>query len=130
MNNLIGLHIVVLCALDSNFLVFEEQLDAMFKSEMADLNIDLIATAVLDDHAHILVTCDSEVNASDAIERIMDGIEAITGVAPQEDIHVTLLPPWHVQILAAFVREQRNYHGKGISLEEELDTIFRPNAVR
>lgn len=44
-----------------------------------------------------------------------------------ERLHVTLLPPWHVEILASFVRDQDNFH-KTRTLQQELDEIFLPNA--
>jgi hypothetical protein len=45
-----------------------------------------------------------------------------------EAVHVTLLPPWHVEILASFVRDQDRYHATR-SLEDELNEVFRPNAI-
>ena len=43
-------------------------------------------------------------------------------------VHVTLLPPWHLEIMASFVRDQERYH-ETRSLEDELDEVFRPNGI-
>lgn len=88
---------------------------------------------VLQDHIHVLVLANVETQASDFIHALMDGI---TGVMQRteadfqlsEDVHVTLLPPWHIEILASFIRDQERFH-RTRSVEDELDLVFRPNAL-
>ena len=45
-----------------------------------------------------------------------------------DGVHVTLLPPWHLEIMASFVRDQDRYH-QTRTLEDELDEVFRPNGI-
>ncbi|RPI68171.1 MAG: hypothetical protein EHM43_05640 [Ignavibacteriae bacterium] len=93
----------------------------------------LQAMKVLPDHVHVLVLADAETQASMFIASLMDNITSVMKGSRHdfqlsEDIHVTLLPPWHVEILASFVRDQERFH-QHKTVEEELDLVFRPNAL-
>ncbi len=89
-----------------------------------------------EDHAHVLVTASAEDNIpafiNTLLERLRDEIMTLggpfRGFSWDDAVHVTLLPPWHVEILASFVRDQDHYH-ESRSLEQELDEVFRPNAL-
>lgn len=87
---------------------------------------------VLQDHVHILLGSKAADELGLYIDKIIRSLTAIEqmmgddGFEFDEGVHVTLLPPWHLQILASFVRDQDNYH-KTRSLEMELDEVFRPN---
>ncbi len=88
---------------------------------------------VLRDHIHVLVLANVETQASDFIHALMDGIGGVMQRSEpdfqlSEDVHVTLLPPWHIEILASFIRDQERFH-RTRSVEDELDLVFRPNAL-
>lgn len=89
-----------------------------------------------EDHAHLLVTATAQDDIAAFISALLDELRSVIvacggpfrGFAWDEAVHVTLLPPWHVEILASFVRDQERYHERR-SLEQELDEVFRPNAL-
>lgn len=88
---------------------------------------------VLQDHVHVLIGCKANFDAANCIEKIVQTLKHVEQTLNDPDfefedgVHVTLLPPWHLEILASFVRDQDNYH-KTRTLEMELDEVFRPNA--
>jgi hypothetical protein len=96
----------------------------------------LHATAVQHDHVHILVSVATVKNLHELIDALVSNLQqaVITSDAAmkrftwENGVHVTLLPPWHIEIMASFVRDQDRYHGSR-TLEQELEQVFRPNAV-
>ncbi len=92
---------------------------------------ELYATHVHSDHIHVLMACKTDDVATDAIERILHtSAETLELVEPlltlQTEVHVTLLPPWHLEILASFIRDQTEFH-KRFTVHEELEHVFLPN---
>lgn len=88
------------------------------------------------DHMHVLFVSKDEqsVNtflpafAERARQFISNADSELVSFEWHERLHVTLLPPWHVEILASFVRDQDNFH-RTRTLQEELDEVFLPNAT-
>lgn len=82
------------------------------------------------DHLHVLLTISDEQRGAFFISSSVFSLTEILtehGV-PQgmsDQIHVTLLPPWHVDILASFLRDQDRYH-KTHSVDEEIRQVFQP----
>jgi len=89
-----------------------------------------------EDHAHLLVTASAHDDVPTFLNTLLDTLrERIVALGGpfrafswDEAVHVTLLPPWHIEILASFVRDQDRYH-ETRTLEQELDEVFRPNAL-
>ncbi|MBL0321611.1 MAG: hypothetical protein IPP80_04385 [Ignavibacteria bacterium] len=89
-----------------------------------------------EDHAHLLVTATAQEDVPSFLNTLLDTLREhivalggpFRGFSWDEAVHVTLLPPWHVEILASFVRDQERYH-QTRTLEQELDEVFRPNAL-
>ncbi len=104
-----------------------EQSSAMFSLALKALN-------VREDHMHMLVGAAPEIDTAAFIEmvqrEISSVVKALGGPFRSFDwdpsVHITLLPPWHLDILAAFVRDQDTYHATH-TLEQELQEIFQPN---
>lgn len=91
---------------------------------------------VSEDHMHVLFVSKDEQSVNTFLpafaertrEYICRSDAKLQTFEWNERIHVTLLPSWHVEILASFVRDQKNYH-RTRSLQDELDEIFLPNAM-
>lgn len=97
------------------------------------------AVHVRPDHVHVLISADMEESVGTFIPKFLDVtsqyIRSEQEKRGQEDefswddgVHVTLLPPWHLEILASFVRDQDRFHERK-SLQEEIDEVFMPNAA-
>lgn len=89
--------------------------------------------ALREDHVHVLLSADDEGAVAEFIARSMEDITNVVRTYHptfelSDRVHVTLLPPWHLEILASFLRDQDRYH-EFRSVQEEIDEIFRPNAV-
>jgi hypothetical protein len=94
------------------------------------------ACNVQPDHMHVLLSA----GEIPGIEHVIDSLvadlryaiassqESMTGFTWDPGVHVTLLPPWHIQIMASFVRDQDRYHRER-TFEQELDEVFRPNGI-
>lgn len=94
------------------------------------------AVHVREDHLHVLLGVTDEADIADFIgsmiadlrrEMRRQGAEMST-FEWDDAVHVTLLPPWHLEIMASFVRDQDRYH-QTRTLEDELDEVFRPNGI-
>ena len=90
-------------------------------------------TYVAHDHVHILLEANDEEGAlrviPDAIDAMKQAINTIDADFQfQEGVHVTLVPPWHIQVLGSFVRDQFRFHETN-SVEDELNQIFRPGLI-
>ena len=82
------------------------------------------------DHLHILLTISDEKRGAFFISSSVLSLSEIlldhgASHGMSDHIHVTLLPPWHVDILASFLRDQDRYH-KTHSVEEEISQVFQP----
>jgi REP element-mobilizing transposase RayT len=95
------------------------------------------ALCVLDDHLHIMLASSDEDVVQSFFSTFMDrGLEVIRGTDDalqnfdwDDKVHVTLVPPWHVDIMTSFVRDQKHYH-RTHSFAQEIDEIFMPSAGR
>lgn len=150
----IGLHLILVPATEMisspivNAIACQYDRDAtlvrMINSANADLYKDLedvaeqynsvlAAEYAKEDHWHLLFKCNANTNIADLIQRIMHVTKQHQFALGNNDflwsdeVHVTLLPPWHVEIMASFVRDQDRFHQR-FTFEEELDIVFRPNA--
>lgn len=90
-------------------------------------------SSIRDDHTHVLIEAEHEGTVAEFIARCMDDITNLVrsyqpGFALSDRVHVTLLPPWHLEIMASFLRDQDRYH-EFRTVHEEIDEIFRPNAL-
>jgi hypothetical protein len=85
---------------------------------------------------HILLSIEGAQGLHELIDALVANLQQVVaashastaGFTWDAGIHVTLLPPWHIEIMASFVRDQDLYHTNR-TLEEELDQVFRPNSV-
>ena len=87
--------------------------------------------AIQEDHIHVLATVPNEHAGARFISKVVDDVRTASREADSafdlcEQLHVTLLPPWHVSILASFLRDQDRYH-KDHSVDDEIVQIFQPN---
>ncbi len=95
------------------------------------------ALTVLDDHLHIMLASSDEDVVQAFFSTFMDrGLDLIRGTGEpcknfdwDDKVHVTLVPPWHVDIMTAFVRDQAYYH-RSHTFSQEIDEIFMPSASR
>lgn len=89
-----------------------------------------------EDHVHILIGMPKEADISDVITALLGDLKRelrgqgahLSSFEWDDAVHVTLLPPWHMEIMASFVRDQDRFH-QTRTLEEELDEVFRPNGI-
>ncbi|HCN04371.1 MAG TPA: hypothetical protein DIS79_02030 [Bacteroidetes bacterium] len=97
------------------------------------------AVHVRPDHVHVLIAAAAEESVGSFIPRFLDVTSQFirseqekrgdtNGFFWDDGVHVTLLPPWHLEILASFVRDQDRFHERK-SLQEEIDEVFMPNAA-
>jgi REP element-mobilizing transposase RayT len=88
-----------------------------------------------EDHVHILLSVNEEASIPDFIGEVLEDLRRtlrsqgahLRSFEWDEAVHVTLLPPWHLEIMASFVRDQDRFH-ETRTLEDELDEVFRPNS--
>lgn len=132
-----GLHLILMPALSCRIPVhMQDTLADATRRVCSEFTCRSVAIHAREDHLHVLVSATTErdvtsfVNA--LIEELHDVVVACGGPFRKftwdPAVHVTLLPPWHIEILASFVRDQDRYHEKR-SLEDELDEVFRPNSI-
>lgn len=89
-----------------------------------------------EDHIHILIGMTHESDIPDLITALLSDLRRelrrqgahLSTFEWDDAVHVTLLPPWHLEIMASFVRDQDRFH-QTRTLEEELDEVFRPNSI-
>jgi hypothetical protein len=131
----IGIHVMMLPA-SSNLHISSETVDSIKSAiSTACLMNQCIhhETYVGHDHIHFLIEAPNEERAvhfvQEALASIIDSIRAIQPEFEFDDgIHVTLLPPWHIDILSSFVRDQPRYHLKK-SVQDELEQVFNPGLI-
>ncbi|MBC8124759.1 MAG: hypothetical protein H7X70_03415 [Candidatus Kapabacteria bacterium] len=132
-----GLHLIIIPARNGRLPVSAaKELTTTTEHTALMFRFGFKAFHVCADHAHVLVTASAEDDIpafiNTLLERLREGIIVLGGpfrsFSWDEAVHVTLLPPWHVEILASFVRDQDHYH-ETYTLEQELDNVFRPNAL-
>lgn len=90
-------------------------------------------SSIREDHVHILVESNDERTVEQFITSSLTGIDSVIGAhhpacSLSSTVHITLLPPWHLDIMASFLRDQERYHQEH-TVEEEINEIFRPDMV-
>lgn len=134
----VGIHVILIPNSDSFTLPENRQSDLVqIAVEIATMSrCTFKALHVRADHMHVLFVCADERSADTFLPAFAErSRQYIIGTTSElesfewnERLHVTLLPPWHVEILASFVRDQDNFH-RTRTLQEELDEVFLPNAT-
>jgi REP element-mobilizing transposase RayT len=132
----LGLHLILIPRQDSMIPpdvkhILEQTVDLTARKH----RLECAATHAREDHLHVLVSVTDEADIADFIgdllenlRRLMRGQGAhLRSFDWDEGVHVTLLPQWHLEIMASFVRDQDRFH-ESRTLENELDEVFRPNS--
>ena len=134
----VGIHVILMPCSDVFALPLDSQVQLTRIAEetavMSGCTFKTLHVSV--DHMHVLFVSKDEqsVNtflpafAERARQYLCDADTKLQTFEWNERLHVTLLPPWHVEILASFVRDQDNFHLTR-SLQEELEEVFLPNAT-
>ena len=116
--------------------VLEEPLQRIMEHTILERDGLYHASSLHGDHLHILFS----IAGIEGLHKLIDTLvvdlqQAIAQSEPslasftwEQGVHVTLLPPWHIEIMASFVRDQHRYH-ETHTLDQELDEVFRPNSV-
>jgi hypothetical protein len=94
------------------------------------------AVHVRDDHMHVLLRCTADESVGRFVEAfIPKAIDTIRSMGARmrsfdfdESVHITLLPPWNIDLFTAFVRDQEFYHSTH-TLYQELEEIFIKGAA-
>ncbi len=102
----------------------------------AEFTCRCVAVHAREDHVHVLISATTERDITSFVHALLEALcrTVVECGGPfrrfswDPAVHVTLLPPWHVEILASFVRDQDRFHEQR-TLEQELDEVFRPNAL-
>lgn len=132
-----GLHLILLPALACRIPAhMQSALSTTTTTVCAEFSCRCVAVHAREDHLHVLVSATTERDMTSFVHALLDALSRTVmecggpfrRFAWDPAVHVTLLPPWHVEILASFVRDQDRYH-EHRSLEQELDEVFRPNAL-
>jgi len=135
----LGIHVMAITENEQPVLV---QLPQQAAQELLDIitssirphAVTLHAFYVGSDHMHVLVEANDEEGAMHSIPMLIDmTVEVIRKYLGHsfkwdQGVHVTLLPPWHIQVLKAFVEAQEKFH-ETKTLQEELNEIFRPGLI-
>ena len=87
--------------------------------------------SVREDHIHVLVEIFNEEQAARFIAQLVERIsETVEEYQPtfsiSDQIHVTLLPSHHLEILTSYLLDQDRIHGV-YSVQEEIELVFRTN---
>jgi len=134
----VGIHVILMSNSEDFALPRNRQPDlTRIAEETATLSGCTFKTLhVCVDHMHVLFVSKDEQSvdtflptfAELARKCISETDSSMQSFEWNERLHVTLLPPWHVEILASFVRDQDNFHMTR-TLQQELDEVFLPNAT-
>lgn len=93
----------------------------------------LYALHIHRDHVHVLVEDSTDNDAGVAITAILRASRKALQVYDSsldfdDNVHVTLLPPWHLEIMSSFVRDQEAFHRR-FTIAEEIEKVFLPNMI-
>lgn len=134
----VGIHVILIPSSDTFELPRHRQVHlSQIAEETAIMSGCTFKTLhVCADHMHVLFVSNDEQSVNTflpafaelAAQCIGDDDGGLKEFEWSERIHVTLLPPWHVEILASFVRDQDNFH-RTRTLQQELDEVFLPNSM-
>lgn len=93
------------------------------------------AINVRTDHMHILLQSAQDDSIGQFIESFIE--QSLTAIRASgararsfdydDRIHITILPPWHVELFAAFIRDQDHYHATH-TVQQEIADIFMRGA--
>lgn len=137
----IGIHLIAIpgenCMLDVE--AVGREIEHLAHTTAVIAGCTCAAVHVRPDHVHVLIAAAMEESVGTFIPRFLDATTQFIrgeqekrgqgdGFAWDDGVHVTLLPPWHLEILASFVRDQDRFH-EHKSLQEEIDEVFMPNAA-
>lgn len=124
--NVVGIHMIFLP--EGSWIPFKPTVfREAVQSAAEDHNVEVREAAYRVDHMHLLIKADDEGAVAEFISQFMQLVEE-QGYSMSDKVHVTLLPPWHIEILSSFIRDQDRYH-ETRTVEDEIDEIFRPSAV-
>lgn len=131
--NEVGIHILLVPAASSGSIPSGTQpvLERAARDSALMTGCVFKAMTVRNDHMHVLIQCSREEAVGEFIETLVgSSVEAIHAFSSRarsfefdDRVHVTLLPPWHVDLFIAFIRDQDHYHANH-SLQDELSDIF------
>lgn len=134
----VGIHVILMPSSDLFALPLdsEVQLTRIAEETAAMSGCTFKTLHVSVDHMHVLFVSKDEQSVNTFLPAFAERARQYLCTADarlqtfewNERLHVTILPPWHVEILASFVRDQDNFH-RTRSLQEELEEVFLPNAT-
>ena len=85
------------------------------------------------DHIHVLIQAADENEAAKFVASLIREVGVAAKIRDplfelSDGLHVTLLPPWHIDILNSFLRDQDHYHERH-TVKDEIEQIFRPDGL-
>lgn len=130
----IGIHVMISPAVSEH--TIPSVLQPLFEQSILEVcathSCSLKAMFIRPDHVHILLHSLQEEEAESCIFQMLQALQELvhqytsqTKFKWNEQVHLTLLPPWHLEILASFVRDQDRYHSTK-SFTDELYEVFMP----
>lgn len=133
-----GLHLILVPS--SGFEIpehLEEHVTQAIETAIRGSHAMLHAVSVQTDHLHLLLSVEGVHGLHQIIDSIVTSLQCAVAKSERsmskfrwdQGVHVTLLPPWHIEIMASFVRDQHRFH-ETRTLEQELDEVFRPNSIQ
>jgi len=138
-NRPMGIHFMLMPSIQSH--TFPASIQPLLQTLASDIsrmcNCSFRALYVLDDHLHIMLASSDEDVVQTFFTTFMDqGQDLIRGIGGtyrefewDDRVHVTLVPPWHVDLMTAFVRDQEYYH-RNHTFRQEIDEIFLAGSAR
>lgn len=133
-----GIHLIFIPTAQSGPLsaTMQESLERLARETAADHDCTIKALHVCRDHMHVLILSTEPSTMEDFFpvffeasqNTIRNHARSYKRFAWSEGVHVTLMPAWHVEMMASFVRDQDRYH-EHRTLEQELEEIFQPTQI-
>ena len=104
------------------------------RSSATDHGCTLHGLCIRRDHVHVLIQVADEHAAAAFVASLISDVAVAAKIRDplfelSESLHVTLLPPWHLEILSSFLRDQDRYHERH-SVQDEVNEIFRPDGIQ
>ncbi len=131
----VGIHLLILSNKKMHPLPTRSsvKMQGVLERECLRNHCTLHAMHVQKDHVHVLIEAHSEQSAAVIVPEVVDQVQRILRkfdpkAHVSDEVHITLLPPWHLDVVAAFVRDQDNYHRKN-SVQDELRNVFLPSML-
>ncbi len=131
----IGLHLLFLPATSAMRiprLARREIMDVVLQAA-TETSCIYMESCVREDHVHILVEATREEAVARFIHTCMEGIIGVVSsyypsFTLSDGVHVTLLPAWHLEIMASFLRDQDRYH-EFRTVNQEIREVFQPQEL-